>query len=53
MGADRILLATDYPFEQTSREGARAFLVDADIPDSDRNLIAHGNWERLREGIVR
>lgn len=53
IGADRILFATDYPFEQTSREGARAFLEGLGIPESDRDLLAHGNWERLREGIVR
>lgn len=53
IGADRVLYATDYPFEQTSRTGARAFLEAVDIPEADRLAIGHGNWERLREGIRR
>lgn len=39
IGADRVLYATDYPFERTSRTGARDFLETLDIPDADRSAI--------------
>ncbi|MDN5854861.1 MAG: amidohydrolase family protein [Actinomycetia bacterium] len=53
IGVDRILFATDYPFEHTSRAGARQFLETADIPDTDRHAISHANWQHLRERIRR
>ena len=53
LGADRIMFSTDYPFEVASREGARDFLDQAPLNDRTRDLIAHGNWDRLRGGIRR
>jgi predicted TIM-barrel fold metal-dependent hydrolase len=52
-GVDRILFATDYPFERASQAGARDFLEAAPVSGADREAIASGNWERLREGIRR
>lgn len=53
LGPDRLLFATDYPFEGSSGAGARAFLDGLSIPDADRAAIASGTWERLRAGIRR
>jgi predicted TIM-barrel fold metal-dependent hydrolase len=51
LGADRILFATDYPFVPLPAGGAKAFLED--LADVDRDLVASGNWERLRAEIRR
>lgn len=53
LGPDRLMFATDYPFERSSGAGARAFLDRLSIPDADRSALASGNWERLRGGIRR
>ena len=45
LGADHILFATDYPFEDMAT--ATEFLRGAPISDADRAKIAHGNAERL------
>ncbi|MTD52531.1 amidohydrolase family protein [Amycolatopsis pithecellobii] len=53
VGVDRIMFATDYPFEFAPSGGARRFLQEADLSDADRVNIASGNWERLRADIRR
>jgi predicted TIM-barrel fold metal-dependent hydrolase len=53
LGADRILFATDYPFVPLPSGGARSFLANSDLAAADRNLVASGNWERLRAQIRR
>jgi predicted TIM-barrel fold metal-dependent hydrolase len=53
VGADRIVFATDYPFEPASQGGAADFLAAAKLSAHERNLVARGNWERLRAGLVR
>jgi 5-carboxyvanillate decarboxylase len=45
LGADRILFATDYPYE--SGKEAVEFLLTAPIPKADLEKIAHGNAERI------
>lgn len=45
LGADRVLFATDYPFE--TMESATTFLAQAPISEVDRTKISHGNAERL------
>ncbi len=47
MGVERILFALDYPFIDAPGGGSRQFLTDAALSDQDKELIAHGNWERL------
>ena len=47
VGIERILFATDYPYQFAGNGGARRFLTDAPLSDADREKIAHGNWERL------
>ena len=53
MGADRILFATDHPFNLSAHGIARRFLETANLTDADREKIAFGNWERLRANIQR
>jgi predicted TIM-barrel fold metal-dependent hydrolase len=53
VGADRIVFSTDYPFEPASQGGAEDFLAAAELSAHERNLVASGNWERLRAGVVR
>jgi predicted TIM-barrel fold metal-dependent hydrolase len=53
LGPDRICLASDYPYRFTPAGGARTFIETAALSDSDRNAIAHGNWERITAGIRR
>lgn len=45
LGPERIMWATDYPF--ATMNGAREALESLDIPEAERELIAHGNAERL------
>ena len=45
LGADRIIHAVDCPF--ISNEGARLFIENAPISDDEKEMIAHGNAERL------
>lgn len=53
VGIDRIMHATDYPFNGPHDFDARAFLTEAPLPASDRALVASGTWDRLRGGIRR
>ncbi|MEU0493925.1 amidohydrolase family protein [Mycobacterium sp. NPDC006124] len=53
LGVDRVLFATDYPFQLASDGAARRFLDDADLSPTDRAKIASGNWERLCADIQR
>ena len=45
IGVERILFSVDFPL--VPNEGARAFLEGADVTPAERELIAHGNSERL------
>ena len=45
VGADRIMFSADYPWG--TMESARTFLENLPISPSDKELIAHGNAERL------
>ena len=45
IGADRIMWATDYPYEPAGP--AVSFLESAPISDTDREMIAHRNAERV------
>ena len=53
VGIDRVMLATDYPFESSPQGGTRRFLEEANLGDADRQKIGSGNWTRLRAGIRR
>ncbi|WP_435173483.1 amidohydrolase family protein [Actinacidiphila sp. bgisy145] len=45
IGADAVMFAVDYPFEDTAE--AVRFLEQAPVSDADRAKISHGNAERL------
>jgi predicted TIM-barrel fold metal-dependent hydrolase len=45
LGADRIIHSVDCPF--ISNAGAQPFVENAPISEEEKNLIAHGNAERL------
>jgi uncharacterized protein len=53
VGVERISFATDYPFAFAANGGARRFLEQADLTQTDRESIASGNWDRLRAAIRR
>lgn len=53
LGIDRVLFATDYPFVPLRSGGATSFLANSGLAAADRNLMASGNWERLRAQIHR
>lgn len=53
VGAERIMYASDYPFNRERAGSARHFLDTAPIDDADRERIAHRNWEDLVAGIRR
>jgi hypothetical protein len=45
LGADRILYSIDYPY--LTMDGARRFLEALPISQAEKDMIAHGNAERL------
>lgn len=45
MGAEKILYSIDYPYQ--SLDGAQAFIHNLPISDQEKELIAHGNTEKL------
>ncbi len=45
VGIDRIMFSTDYPY--SSMESGRKFLDQLPVSPNDKELIAHGNAERL------
>jgi predicted TIM-barrel fold metal-dependent hydrolase len=51
LGPERMMFSTDYPYRFTPQGGARRFLLDAALNETDRSAIACGNWERLVAGI--
>ncbi|MEU9244952.1 amidohydrolase family protein [Streptomyces sp. NPDC048385] len=53
VGAERIMYASDYPFNQERAGSARRFLDDAPIDRATRERIAFRNWEELVAGIRR
>ncbi|MFH8533499.1 amidohydrolase family protein [Streptomyces tendae] len=53
VGAERIMYASDYPFNRERDGSARRFLDTAPISDTHRENIAHRTWERLVAGIRR
>ena len=53
VGAERIMYASDHPFNRESAGSARRFLDTAPISDAERERIAFRNWEELVAGIRR
>ncbi|WP_438492628.1 amidohydrolase family protein [Streptomyces asiaticus] len=53
VGVERIMYASDYPFNRERTGSARRFLETAPIGEADRERIAFRNWEKLVAGIRR
>ncbi|MEU4525645.1 amidohydrolase family protein [Amycolatopsis sp. NPDC024027] len=53
VGAERIMYASDYPFNTERAGSAQRFLDTAPIDEAGRERIAHRNWEELVAGIRR
>lgn len=53
IGIDRIMYASDYPFNREHAGSARQFLETAPMSPEDRADMAYRNWEWLRAAIRR
>ncbi|MBI5770983.1 MAG: amidohydrolase [Verrucomicrobia bacterium] len=47
MGVDRIMFSVDDPFVPLPPGGARRFITELPLSETDKARIAHGNWEKL------
>ena len=47
MGPERLLFSTDYPYQYKPGQPGRRFLEEAALSADQKELFAHGNWERL------
>ena len=47
VGPERILFSTDYPYQYRPGGAGRAFVEQAALSMANKELFAHGNWERL------
>jgi predicted TIM-barrel fold metal-dependent hydrolase len=53
VGPERILFSTDYPYQYRPGGGALSFLKGAALSPEEKELFAHGNWERLMQRVSR
>jgi predicted TIM-barrel fold metal-dependent hydrolase len=53
VGPERILFSTDYPYQYRPGGGGRSFLDEAGLSPQEKELFAHGNWERLTQSVPR
>ena len=47
VGPERILFSTDYPYQYRPGRPGRSFMEEATLSPEQKELFAHGNWERL------
>ncbi len=47
VGPERILFSTDYPYQYRPGRLGRSFLEEAALSPEQKELFAHGNWDRL------
>src|ERR1700722_2699584 len=47
VGPERILFSTDYPYQYRPGGPGRSFIEEAALSPEQKELFAHGNWERL------
>ncbi len=52
-GSERIMFATDFPYQIKENGESRHFLETADLSEQERHNIAHANWERMCAAIKR
>jgi predicted TIM-barrel fold metal-dependent hydrolase len=53
VGPERLLFSTDYPYQYKPGAPGRLFLQEAALSAGQKELFAHGNWERLTQAIRR
>ncbi|RZJ94489.1 MAG: hypothetical protein EOO60_02920 [Hymenobacter sp.] len=53
VGPERLLFSTDYPYQYKPGGLARGFLEAAALSAEQKELFAHGNWERLTQSAAR
>ena len=53
VGPERIVFSTDYPYQYRPGRPGRSFLEEADLSPEQKELFAHGNWDRLTGSIRR
>jgi uncharacterized protein len=53
VGPERILFSTDYPYQYRPGKPGRFFLEEAALSPEQKELFAHGNWERLMRSVRR
>lgn len=51
VGSERILFSTDYPYQYRPGGAARSFLNEAELSPEEKELFAHGNWDRLTRSV--
>jgi uncharacterized protein len=51
VGPKRILFSTDYPYPYRPGRGGRSFLDKASVSLEEKELFAHGNWERVTRSV--
>ena len=49
VGPERLLFSTDYPYQYKPGNPGRLFLQEAGLTPAQKELFAHGNWERLTQ----
>jgi predicted TIM-barrel fold metal-dependent hydrolase len=52
VGPERILFSTDYPYQYKPGRPGRSFLQEAALSAEQKELFAHGNWERLTRSAI-
>jgi predicted TIM-barrel fold metal-dependent hydrolase len=52
VGPERILFSTDYPYQYKPGKPGRSFLQEAALSAEQKELFAHGNWERLTRSAI-
>lgn len=53
VGPERILFSTDYPYQYRAGGAGRSFVEDSALSLEQKELFAHGNWERLTQQTSR
>jgi hypothetical protein len=53
VGPERILFSTDYPYQYRAGRPGRLFIEEAALSPEQKELFAHGNWERLMKSVRR
>jgi len=51
VGPERILFSTDYPYQYRPGGPGRSFIEESALSPEQKELFAHGNWERLSGSI--